>query len=73
MEISVFDEDKNKVYEFLGKIAIPLLNIQNGKRKLYALKDRKLMRKTRGCIELELNLVYNPVSLSISFKLKKNK
>ncbi len=29
LEISVFDEDKNKVYEFLGKIGIPLLNVSN--------------------------------------------
>ena len=29
LEINVFDEDKNKVYEFLGKVAIPLLNVSN--------------------------------------------
>lgn len=27
LEITVLDEDKNKVYEFLGKIAIPLINV----------------------------------------------
>ena len=27
LEVTVLDEDKNKVYEFLGKIAIPLINV----------------------------------------------
>lgn len=36
--------------------------IQNGKRKFYALKDKKLVRRAKGAIELELNMIYNPVS-----------
>lgn len=27
LEITVLDEDKNKVYEFLGKVSIPLINV----------------------------------------------
>jgi hypothetical protein len=30
---------------------------------MYALKDMKLMGKTKGAIELEMTLVYNPVIL----------
>lgn len=30
---------------------------------MYALKDAKLMGKTKGAIELEMTLVYNPVIL----------
>ena len=65
MEVTVLDEDKNKVYEFLGKIEIPLINVQNGKRKVYALKDKKLTSRTKGCIELELDVIYNPVKAII--------
>lgn len=38
-----------------------VLKVYNGKRKLYALKDKKLMHKTKGHIELELCVIYNPV------------
>lgn len=27
LEITVLDEDKNKVYEFLGKVEIPIINV----------------------------------------------
>lgn len=65
LEVSVLDEDKNKVFEFLGKVAIPLLKVQNGKRKLYALKDKKLAQRTKGSIELEIDVIYNPVKAII--------
>lgn len=35
--------------------------IQNGKKKLYALKDRKLLCRTKGAIELEMTFVFNQV------------
>jgi hypothetical protein len=31
LEVTVLDEDRNKVYEFLGRIEIPILNV-NKKR-----------------------------------------
>ncbi|RMZ93414.1 multiple C2 and transmembrane domain-containing 1-like isoform X4 [Brachionus plicatilis] len=65
LEVTVLDEDKNKVYEFLGKIEIPLINIQNGKKKIYALKDKKLQKKSKGGIELQMELVYNPIKAVI--------
>ena len=30
---------------------------------MYALKDKKLMQRTKGAIELEMYLIYNPVGL----------
>ncbi len=29
LEVTVLDEDKNKVYEFLGRIEIPILTVKN--------------------------------------------
>lgn len=29
LEITVYDEDANKSYEFIGKVAIPLLSVEN--------------------------------------------
>lgn len=46
-----------------------LLQIQNG-RKRYALKDRKLIQRTKGTIELELTLIYNPVENYFYLKKK---
>ena len=31
LEVTVYDEDKNKIYEFLGKVDIPLLNVSFAK------------------------------------------
>ncbi|CAF4417721.1 unnamed protein product [Didymodactylos carnosus] len=61
LEITVFDEDKNKTSEFLGKIAIPLLSIKNGEKKWYTLKDRKLLILAKGVIEIEMTVVYGNV------------
>ncbi|XP_064609084.1 LOW QUALITY PROTEIN: multiple C2 and transmembrane domain-containing protein 1-like [Liolophura sinensis] len=65
LEISVYDEDRDKKCEFLGKIAIPLLNIKNGERRWYALKDKKLLRKVKGAIQLEMDFVYNHLKAAI--------
>ncbi|XP_064650930.1 multiple C2 and transmembrane domain-containing protein 1-like isoform X5 [Lineus longissimus] len=59
LEVSVYDEDKDKKTEFLGKLAIPLLRMKNGERKWYALRDRKLNRKAKGAIMLEMDFIYN--------------
>ena len=54
------------VQEFLGKVAIPLLSINNGVQKWYSLKDKKLTARAKGNdpkILLEMRLIWNPVSL----------
>lgn len=65
LEVTVFDEDRDKKVEFLGKVCIPLLKIKPGERKWYALKDKKLMRKTKGSILLEMDLIFNHIKAGI--------
>ncbi|VVC24173.1 Hypothetical protein CINCED_3A007544 [Cinara cedri] len=64
LEVTVFDEDPDYKVEFLGKVAIPLLSVNNGVQKWYPLKDKKLMTRAKGNnpkILLELRLVWNPI------------
>ncbi|XP_043096715.1 multiple C2 and transmembrane domain-containing protein 1 isoform X2 [Puntigrus tetrazona] len=61
LEVTVFDEDRDRSADFLGKVAIPLLNIQNGERKAYALKSKELTGPTKGVIFLEIDVIYNVV------------
>lgn len=66
LEVTVFDEDPDYKVEFLGKLAIPLLSINNGVQKWYSLKDKKLSGRAKGNdpkILLEMRLIWNPVSL----------
>ncbi|XP_035824948.1 multiple C2 and transmembrane domain-containing protein 1 isoform X2 [Aplysia californica] len=65
LEVTVYDEDRNKKVEFLGKIAIPLLRVRNGERRWYALKDRKLMHKTKGAVLLEMDFVFNQLKAAV--------
>ena len=65
LEVTVYDEDKDHKYEFLGKVKIPLLRIQNNVRRWYLLKDKKLRVPAKGDnpqIMLEMFFVYNKVS-----------
>ncbi|XP_014664706.1 PREDICTED: multiple C2 and transmembrane domain-containing protein 1-like isoform X2 [Priapulus caudatus] len=74
LEVTVYDEDRNKTVEFLGKVAIPLLQINNGERKWYALKDKKMTRRVKGEILLEMDFVFNPVKASVrTFNPKEEK
>lgn len=64
LEVTVYDEDRDHRFEFLGTVSIPLLRIQNGLRKWYVLKDRKLRARAKGNnpqILLELNIIWNEV------------
>ena len=63
MEVTVYDEDKDHKFEFLGKVMIPLLRIKNGEKKWYKLKNKDLRKKAKGDdpqILLEMNLYWNP-------------
>lgn len=65
LEVTVYDEDPDYKMEFLGKVAIPLLSINNDVQKWYSLKDKKLMSRAKGNnpkILLEMRLVWNPVT-----------
>ncbi|BFY97384.1 hypothetical protein BsWGS_00424 [Bradybaena similaris] len=65
LEITVYDEDRNKKVEFLGKISIPLLKIRNYERRWYALKDIKMVHKAKGAILLEMNVIFNHIKAAI--------
>ncbi|XP_065945197.1 multiple C2 and transmembrane domain-containing protein 1 isoform X1 [Magallana gigas] len=65
LEVTVFDEDRDKKAEFLGKVAIPILLMKRGLRRWYALKDKKLLGRSKGAILLEMDFIYNPVKAAI--------
>lgn len=65
LEITIYDEDPNKKAEFLGKVAIPLLKIKNCEKRWYALKDRKLDQPARGQVQVELDVIWNPIRAAV--------
>ncbi|XP_036383277.1 multiple C2 and transmembrane domain-containing protein 1 isoform X1 [Megalops cyprinoides] len=65
LEVTVYDEDRDRSADFLGKVAIPLLNIQNGERKAYALKNKELTGPTKGVIFLEIDVIFNAVKAGL--------
>ncbi|XP_075895241.1 multiple C2 and transmembrane domain-containing protein 1 isoform X3 [Nelusetta ayraudi] len=65
LEVTVYDEDRDRSADFLGKVAIPLLNIQNGERKAYALKSKELTGPTKGVIFLEIDVIFNALKAGL--------
>ncbi|XP_043968836.1 multiple C2 and transmembrane domain-containing protein 1 isoform X2 [Gambusia affinis] len=65
LEVTVYDEDQDRSADFLGKVAIPLLNIQNGERKAYVLKSKELTGPTKGVIFLEIDVIFNAVKAGL--------
>uniref|UniRef100_A0AAY5ELR9 Multiple C2 domains, transmembrane 2b n=1 Tax=Electrophorus electricus TaxID=8005 RepID=A0AAY5ELR9_ELEEL len=65
LEVTVFDEDGDKVPDFLGKVAIPLLSIHNGQLISCPLKKEDLGALSKGTILLELEVIFNPIKASI--------
>nr|XP_040053578.1 multiple C2 and transmembrane domain-containing protein 1-like isoform X1 [Gasterosteus aculeatus aculeatus] len=65
LEVTVFDEDRDRSADFLGKVAIPLLQIPNGEQKSYELKNKELTGRTKGTIYLEMDVVYNTVKAAL--------
>ncbi|XP_074651718.1 multiple C2 and transmembrane domain-containing protein 1-like isoform X2 [Tubulanus polymorphus] len=65
LEITVYDEDRDRKFEFLGKVVIPLLRIKNGEKRWYALKDKKLNRRVKGAVQLEMDFIYNHLKAAI--------
>ncbi|KRX75562.1 Multiple C2 and transmembrane domain-containing protein 2 [Trichinella sp. T6] len=61
LHVTIYDEDPNSRNEFLGKIAFPLIQIKNGERRWYQLKDQKLKSFVKGRIQLETKIFWNPV------------
>ncbi|XP_078421457.1 multiple C2 and transmembrane domain-containing protein 1 isoform X3 [Cetorhinus maximus] len=65
LEVSVYDEDRDRTADFLGKVAIPLLTIQNGEQKAYVLKNKNLTGATKGVIYLEMDVIFNVIRAGI--------
>ncbi|XP_062269398.1 multiple C2 and transmembrane domain-containing protein 1 isoform X2 [Platichthys flesus] len=65
LELTVFDEDRDRSADFLGKVAIPLLHIRNGEPKSYTLKNKELTGPTKGVIYLVIDVVYNTVKAAL--------
>lgn len=65
LEVTVFDEDGDKVPDFLGKVVIPLLSVRNGQQIAYLLKNKDLATASKGVIHLEIDVIFNPVRASI--------
>ncbi|CAH1643433.1 unnamed protein product [Spodoptera littoralis] len=68
-ELKVYDRSINSLlYDFLGRVIIPLLRINNGEACWYALKDSCKKKGARGnCprVRLEMNIFWNPVIASL--------
>ncbi|XP_049908552.1 multiple C2 and transmembrane domain-containing protein 1 isoform X1 [Epinephelus moara] len=65
LEVTVFDEDRDRSADFLGKVAIPLLHIRNGEQKSYVLKNKELTGPTKGVIYLEIDVIFNTVKAAL--------
>uniref|UniRef100_A0A7N6BKY0 C2 domain-containing protein n=1 Tax=Anabas testudineus TaxID=64144 RepID=A0A7N6BKY0_ANATE len=65
LEVTVFDEDRDRSADFLGKVAIPLLRIRNGEQKGYLLKNKALTGPAKGVLYLEIDVVYNTVKAAL--------
>ncbi|XP_074935021.1 multiple C2 and transmembrane domain-containing protein 1 isoform X1 [Phalacrocorax aristotelis] len=71
LEVTVYDKDRDRNADFLGKVAIPLLSIQNGEQKAYVLKNKQLTGPTKGVIYLEIDVIFNAVKASIQTLMPK--
>ncbi|KAL4609508.1 multiple C2 and transmembrane domain-containing protein 1-like isoform X2 [Arapaima gigas] len=65
LEVTVYDEDRDRSADFLGKVAIPLLSIRNGEQKSYGLKNKALTGPTKGVIYLEMDVIFNAVKAGL--------
>jgi len=67
LEVTVYDDNGDEDYEFLGKIQLPLLCIENEKERWYKLKDQSLRKSAKGeapRILLELKFSFNSIRAS---------
>lgn len=74
VELTVLDESGDKSTNVLGKVAIPLLTVQNGQEVCLFLKKENLGGASKGTITLNLQVIYNKVRAGIkTFKPKEPK
>ncbi|XP_059192023.1 multiple C2 and transmembrane domain-containing protein 2 [Centropristis striata] len=65
IELTLLDENGDKAPNFLGKVAIPLLTVQNGQQICLLLKKDDLGSTSKGTITLVLEVIYNKVRAGI--------
>ncbi|KAM9820973.1 multiple C2 and transmembrane domain-containing protein 1-like [Neosynchiropus ocellatus] len=65
LDVSVFDEDRDRSADFLGRVVIPLLSVRNGEIKGYVLKNKELTGPSKGTIYLEIDVIYNTVKAAL--------
>lgn len=74
IELTVLDENGDKASNVLGKVAIPLLSVQNGQQICLFLKKENLGSASKGTITLVLEVIYNKVRAGIkTFQPKETK
>ncbi|XP_047208581.1 multiple C2 and transmembrane domain-containing protein 2 isoform X2 [Girardinichthys multiradiatus] len=74
VEVTVFDENGDRCPNLLGKIAIPLLTVQDGQQVCLLLKKEDLGRPYKGTITLMLEVIYNNVRAGVrTFQPKEKK
>ncbi|KAF6738170.1 Multiple C2 and transmembrane domain-containing protein 2 [Oryzias melastigma] len=74
VELTVLDENGDKSPNFLGKVAIPLLSVQNGQQMCFFLKKENLERAAKGTITLQMEVIYSKVRAGIrTFQPKESK
>ncbi|XP_067358582.1 multiple C2 and transmembrane domain-containing protein 2 isoform X2 [Channa argus] len=74
IELSILDENGDKAGNLMGKVAIPLLSVQNGQQICLFLKKENLGSASKGTITLVLEVIYNKVRAGIkSFQPKETK
>ncbi|XP_075998450.1 multiple C2 and transmembrane domain-containing protein 2 [Genypterus blacodes] len=65
LELTVLDEQRDKSPTFLGKVAVQLLSVENGKQVSFFLKKEDLGNQSKGTITLVVDVVYNKVRAGI--------
>ncbi|KAM9351988.1 LOW QUALITY PROTEIN: multiple C2 and transmembrane domain-containing protein 2 [Symphorus nematophorus] len=65
IELTVYDENGDKAPNFVGKVAIPLLTVQNGQEICLFLKKENMGGASKGTITLVLDVIYNKVRAGI--------
>ncbi|XP_052747545.1 multiple C2 and transmembrane domain-containing protein [Bicyclus anynana] len=70
LDIKIYDSSLKNAFlnESIGKVSIPLLRINNGMIRSYALKDKKKRNNAEGnCprIQVQMSLAWNPVKATV--------
>ena len=69
LDVTVYDENKDCRYTFLGRMRLRLLSLRSGSRMWVALKDKHLKRKARGedpQLLIETQIFWNPLRASMN-------